>query len=198
MAAYTAQDLSLTHRGRPAEVEQTWKTLLPLCLSYARCTKDLPHLDGLRSYLSSTIASAICNHVAMRFQPGAATNHDSPQDTTQPKTTATDSQKAYNFELLADHTMKAKQHFQDARIALPVEDLQTGYKKTYAARETNTKLVTAPEKVVGSRMSGPYFLPLGIDTTPIQAVRFGLAFLKEYCEKEGLQFGLRVNLDGVE
>ena len=60
MAAYYAQDLSLNLRGRAGEVEQTWKTLLPLCLSYARFTKDFTHLDGLRSYLSCVIASTIC------------------------------------------------------------------------------------------------------------------------------------------
>jgi hypothetical protein len=190
MAAYTAQDLSLTLRGRAGEVEQTWKTLLPLCLSYARCTRDFQHLDGLRSYLSSTIASAICSHVAQRFNP-APNTHDSPHDS-QPKT------DAYNFGLLADHTLKVNKHFQDARIALPLEALQEKYRKTYASREANNKLAGVPEKVVGSRMSGPYFLPLGTDTTPIQAVRFGLRFLAEYCEKEKLEYSLRVNLDSAD
>lgn len=89
-------------------------------------------------------------------------------------------------------------HYQDARIALPVEDLQTIYKRTWAGRETNAKLVKEPERVSGARMSGPYFLPISIDTTPIQAVRFGLKFLSEYCEKEGLKYTLRVNLDKPE
>jgi hypothetical protein len=194
MAAYTAQDLSLTLRGRPAEVEQTWKTLLPLCLSYARCTKDFQHLDGLRSYLGSTIASAICSHVAQRFQPGAPTSHDSPQDEVKKE----GGRDAYNFALLADHTLKAKTHFQDARAALPLEDLQSMYKKTYAARESDGKLAGLTEKVSGRSMAGPFFLPLGGDTSPIQAVRFGMVFLKEYCEREGLVYSLRVNLEGVE
>jgi hypothetical protein len=196
MAAYTAQDLSLTLRGRPAEVEQTWKTLLPLCASYARCTKDFQHLDGLRSYLSASIASAICTHVAQRFTP-AANTHDSPQDSV-PKTGGAEGRDSYNFALLADHTLKTNKHFQDARIALSMEELQSQYKKTYASREKDDRLACVPEKVTGSRMSGPYFLPLGTDTSPIQAVRFGLRFLGEYCEREGLGWKCRVDLEGLE
>ena len=193
MAAYFAQDLSLNLRGRAGEVEQTWKTLLPLCLSYARCTRDFQHLDGLRSYLSSVIASAICTHVSQRFS--SSKSHDSPQDINQPESGR---QHVENFALLSDHTLKMNRHYQDARIALPFEELQSTYKKTYAGREVNAKLAREPEKVSGARMSGPYFLPLGIDTTPIQAVRFGLKFLQEYCEKEKLEYSLRVNLDRPE
>lgn len=189
MAAYYAQDASLNLRGRPAEVEQTWKTLLPLCLSYARVTKAFTHLDGLRSYLSSVIASAICTHVSQRIAPS-----DSPHD---------DHVKQHsflvaNYALLSDHTMKMNQHYQEARVALPFEDIVSSYKKTYAARETNARMAKEPEKIVGARMSGPYFLPLANDTTPIQAVRFGLQFLAEYCEREKLEYALRVHLDKTE
>lgn len=196
MAAYYAQDLSLTLRGRAPEVEQTWKTLLPLCLSYARSTKEFKHLDGLRSYLSSVIASAICTHVSQR----AATSrpHDSPQDVPHADLAKQHAALTSNFALLSDHTAKMTQHYQDARIALPFEDIQSTYKKTFAAREHNAKLATEPEKVNGARMTGPFFLPLSNDTTPIQAVRFGLKFLAEYCEKEKVDYVIRVNLDKPE
>lgn len=69
------------------------------------------------------------------------------------------------------------------------------YKKTWLGREANSRLIKEPEKVSGARLSGPYFLPISSDTTPIQAVRFGLKFLGEYCEREGLKYSLRVNLD---
>jgi len=196
MAAYYAQDLSLSLRGRAGEVEQTWKTLLPLCLSYARSTKDFQHLDGLRSYLSSVIASAICTHVSQR---GANPKlHDSPQDISHAELAKQHASIAENFALLSDHTLKMNRHYQDARVALPMEDVQTVYKKTYAGREANTKLAKDAEKVSGVRMSGPYFLPLSTDTTPVQAVRFGLKFLSEYCEKEKIEYKLRVNLDKPE
>lgn len=196
MAAYYAQDLSLNLRNRAGEVEQTWKTLLPLCLSYARSTKEFAHLDGLRSYLSSVIASTICTCVAQRSSATKA--HDSPQDVAHAQLAKEHTSLAENFALLSDHARKMVVHYQDARIALPVEDLETIYKKTWAGRETNAKLVKEAEKVSGTRMSGPYFLPISNDTTPIQAVRFGLKFLSEYCEKEGLKYSLRVNLDKPE
>lgn len=196
MAAYYAQDLSLNLRGRAGEVEQTWKTLLPLCLSYARSTKDFQHLDGLRSYLSFVIASAICSLISQR---GSNTKlHDSPHDVAHAELAKQHTSIAENFALLADHTLNMHRHYQDARIALPFEDLQAVYKKTYAAREENAKLSRDAEKVSGARMSGPYFLPLSCDTTPIQAVRFGLQFLAEYCEKEKIEYSPRVSLDKPE
>lgn len=196
MAAYYAQDLSLNLRNRLGEVEQTWKTLLPLCLSYARCTKDFAHLDGLRSYLSSVIASTICTCVAQRSSSTKA--HDSPQDVAHAQLARENTSLVENFALLSDHTRKMVAHYQDARTALPVEDLQMMYKKTWAGREMNAKLIKEPEKVSGARMSGPYFLPISNDTTPIQAVRFGLKFLSEYCEKEGLKYSFKLNLDTPE
>lgn len=196
MAAYYAQDHSLHLRGRPGEVEQTWKTLLPLCLSYARSTKEFRHLDGLRSYLGAVIASAICTHVSQR----AATSrpHDSPQDVAHAELAKQHTSLVENFALLSDHTMKMHRHFTEGRITLPMEDLQNVYRKTWAARETDVKLIRQPEKISGARMSGPYFLPLSVDTTPIQAVRFGLRFLNEYCEKEKLDYNQRVTLDNPE
>lgn len=90
--------------------------------------------------------------------------------------------------------MKMNQHYADARIALPAEDIQSLYRKTFAGREANTKIAKEPEKIQGKSMVGPYFLPISNDTTPIQAVRFGLKFLSEYCEKEKLEYSLRVDL----
>jgi len=196
MAAYYAQDASLNLCGRLGEVEQTWKTLLPLCLSYARSTKDFKHLDGLRSYLSSVIASAICTHVSRRV--ATSRPYDSPQDVPHADLAKQHAALVSNFALLSEHTMKMNQHYQEARIALPFEDIQSMYKKAFASREANAKLAKEPERINGARMSGPYFLPLSNDTTPIQAVRFGLKFLDEYCEKEKLEYSLRVNLDKPE
>jgi hypothetical protein len=175
VAAYYAQDASSHSRGRGSDVESTWKTLLPLCISYARITKDFQHLDGLRSYLSYVIATAICTHVSQR---------------------ALDASTAVaNLALLADHTKHANQHFNDARNALGYQDIQSHFKKTFAAREEDAKLCKAHETIVGARLAGPFFLPIGNDTTPIQAVRFGLKFLAEYCEKEKLEYTLRLNLE---
>jgi hypothetical protein len=196
MAAYHAQDASLNLRGRPGEVEGTWKTLLPLCFSYARSTKDFKHLDGLRSYLSSVIAANICTSVSQR----AATSrpHDSPHDVPHADPAKAHAALMSNFAILSEHTRQMSQHYQDARILLPFEDIQTMYKKTFAGREANAKLAKEPEKVNPARMSGPYFLPISADTTPIQAVRFGLRFLAEFCEKEKLNYHPRVNLDRAE
>jgi len=196
MAAYHAQDLSLHLRGRLGEVENTWKTLLPLCVSYAIRTKDFPHLDGLRSYLSAAISAAICTHVAPRAPRPKA--HDSPQDAPHTELAKQYASQFENFQLMADHYQKLLRFTSDSRLTLPVDDIQKFYPKTWAGRETSTKAVKEPEKVSGLNLSGPYFLPIGTDTPPIQAVRFGLKLLGEYCDKERLEYTLRVSLEKPE
>lgn len=196
MAAYHMQDLCLQLRGRPAEVENTWKTLLPLCASYARLTKDFRSLDGFRSYLAAVIAGGICTHLAQRAPNPKA--HDSPHAPPPTDSATQRSQATENFALLSDHYMQMHRHTQDARIALPMDDMQKLFPRTWAGAEANAKLAKVPEKVNGVKISGPYFLPIANDTTPIQAVRFGLKFLHEYCEKEGLDHPIRINLDRPE
>jgi hypothetical protein len=201
MAAYHAQDLSLTLRGRACEVEQTWKTLLPLCLSYARCTKPFAHLDGLREYLSSIIGSTICTYVSQRAglplisttgKPADSPHDLSPADLARHHAFLTD-----NFALLADHTRKTAQHYADARAVLPFETITSAYPKTYAARDTSREVDREKERSA-TRLSGPYMLPLASDSSAIQGVRFGLRFLEEYCEKEGVGYRVRLNLDRPE
>ncbi|KAF2182716.1 hypothetical protein K469DRAFT_690466 [Zopfia rhizophila CBS 207.26] len=188
MAAYHVQDISLNLRGRPGEVENTWKTLLPLCMSYMVRTKDFPHLEGLRLYLSAVISASICGLVALRSRARA---HDSPHDTPHPE-------PAPNLHLLSDHYIKLLRSSQDAKLALSPDDIQNLYPKTYAGREAVAKPTKELGKLSCGNLTGPYFLPLGIETTPIQAVRFGLKFLSEYCEKEGLGYAIRVSLEKPE
>lgn len=196
MAAYHAQDVSFTLRGRPVEVDATWKTLLPLCVSYARLTKDFPHIDGFRSYLGAVIAAHICTLLAPRAPNVGAKPHDSPHELSQAELAKQHTHLTENFACLSQHYMHLLRHTQDARALLPTEELRKQYQKTWAGAEANTKIAKVPEK--SAKLSGPYFLPIQNDTTPIQAARFGLSFLAELCEKERIDHVLRVNLDKVD
>lgn len=196
MAAYHAQDQSLQLRGRSGEVEGTWKTLLPLCSSYGRLTKDFQHLEGFRSYLGAVIAANICTLVASRA-PSSKT-HESPHELSVTELTKQHSQLTENLALLSDHYQKLHRHTQDARVTLPTVELEKQYSKTWAGAEWDAKLAKVPEKINAAKLSGPYFLPIQNDTTPIQAVRFGLKFLAEYCEKERVGHKLKTNLDRPE
>lgn len=196
MAAYGAQDQSHQLRGRPGDVEGTWKTLLPLCMSYAVRTKDFPHLEGLRLYLCAVICAAICAQVAPRSARLKA--HDSPQDSSQSELAKQNAQLSENFATMSENYIKLVKATQDARIVLSTEDIQKHYPKTWADRELDAKLSKAPERCIAGNLSGPYFLPIQNDTTPFQVVRFGLKFLSEYCAKEKLSYSLRVSLEKPE
>ncbi|KAF2660132.1 hypothetical protein K491DRAFT_701740 [Lophiostoma macrostomum CBS 122681] len=196
MAAYHAQDQAYSLRGRLGDWEGTWKTLMPLCASYAQRTKDFPHLDGLRLCLSAVISATICNHIAQRAQRSKA--HDSPQGQPQPEPSKTTGQTSDNFALLADQYMQLVRFTQETRAVLPLDNIRKFFPETYAGRELDSGMAKGAEKFVGGNLSGPYFLPVQSDTTPLQAVRFGLKFLGEYSDKEELNHDLRVNLGRPE
>lgn len=193
MAAYTAQDRSNQLRGRAGDVEGTWKTLLPLCVSFGRFTQGMTYLDGLRLHLSAVIAASICTQVALRAPRSDA--HDSPQDASQSELAKQNSSLLKNFALLSEHHIKLQRYTQESRTILPAEDIQKHFPKTWTGRESMANIPKEGEKFRGGKLSGPYFLPIQNDTTPIQAVRFGLRFLSEYCDTERLDYKLRVSLD---
>ncbi|PSN60315.1 hypothetical protein BS50DRAFT_215443 [Corynespora cassiicola Philippines] len=196
MAAYYAHDASQNMRGRPVDVDNTWKTLWPLCNISSRNTKDFLPLDGLRSYLSAVICATICTHMAPRV-PRPST-HGSAQDIPHTELVKQHNVLTENFTMLSEYYMRSLRAFQEARVALPFDEMPKAYPKTWAGRETNAKLALEKENISATKLSGPYFLPIQNDTTPLQAARFGLKFLEEYCEKERLPYNIRVNLDRPE
>lgn len=187
MAGYYVQDVLRLR----SEVDNTWKTLLPFSMSYSACTRQFKHLEGLRLYLSVIVASCVSGAICLRSRPLA---HDSPPDHGPPAS----SDPTASLTVLSDHVMKMLRFASEARQALPIEDVMTCYPETWAGRETVANPSKDGAKIVGDSLAGPYFLPIGIDTSPIHGVRFGLAFLKEYCRKEGLQYEFKVNLEGAE
>jgi hypothetical protein len=187
MASFGVKDLSHCLTGRPITVDNTWLSLVPLTDTYVSLTGPLPHLEGLRQYLLSVIRGTVCYILARHpSEKSQELSQDTTNNARRPKNPPTVSE---NFQFLVKATV-------DASIALPLEDIQAHYPKTWKGRETDMKLKKVPEKP-GNLSSGPYFLPISVDTTPFQAVQFGLAFLAEYCEKEKLDYKLRVSLDRV-
>lgn len=178
ISAFGAQDLE-----RRSSVESTWKTMLPITFQYEYFTKQLPVLDGFRHYLCLVMSSTVADHVTSRVEREKA--HDSPQATPQ-------SRSADNAALLAESFRFVNEALMHARATLSYDVLQKDFPKTFAGRETNYKRQREPETFSAN---GPYFLPIGTDTTPLQAVRFGLRFLREYCEKEKIDYVFRLKLE---
>jgi hypothetical protein len=123
---------------------------------------------------------------------------DLPQDPSQPGFTKQVALLADNAALLSDNYQRLLKATQDARVSLPFEAIQKSYPETWNGREPDARLSKAPEMITTGSLAGPYFLPIQNDTTPFQAVRFGLKFLSEYCAKEKLNHSLRVNLEKPE
>lgn len=76
-----------------------------------------------------------------------------------------------------------------AEEKLDIDMLQETFPKSWKDR---TKKLAAGERLDPTRLGGQYKLPLGLATTPIRAARAGNAMLREWMEKERLQYTLKL------
>jgi hypothetical protein len=206
MLAYGLVDAGRKIDRRSAEIETTWLTLLPLFKHLGGSTKASGSLEGLRLHLGVTITARIqsvladrigrVNSASMTAPTPASTSHegrdksDSPND---PFTTSAASTK--DQTMLAENYTQLGKIVRDARSKLPVKDIISAFPKTWekgATGATDGEETLLKEGSVDCK--GKFWLPVGIDTTPVQAVRFGLCALEEWVKRERLEYEVQVKL----
>ncbi|KAF2197333.1 hypothetical protein GQ43DRAFT_475535 [Delitschia confertaspora ATCC 74209] len=204
VASFYLTDVQWTIQGRPGAGPNNWVTLMPLLGSYWNCCKNFAHLEGLRLHLLTVITSVVCG-ILSKSRSGA---HDSPQD--QPridaaKTLWTDVARTLGIdaarsplEIISEQVISLHRFATDARMALSVDDIMKHYPKTWTGRETVVKSAKDQDKIKMGKLAGPYCLPIAADTPPIQLVRFGYKFLKEYAAKEGVKYDFRLDSEMLE
>lgn len=81
----------------------------------------------------------------------------------------------------------------EVEIKLDVDTLQDTFPRTWARRERGT--LSPPNLEPRAGLMVPYKLPIGIQTSPLRAVRAVYSMLEEWLEKqEGLEYGLKLKL----
>jgi hypothetical protein len=81
----------------------------------------------------------------------------------------------------------------DGSRQLSPEVLRRDYPHTWGKRTTDSSARLA-EKVSPGRIPADFYLPMDSNTTPFEAVRFGVAFLREWAEREGVDWKTRIDL----
>lgn len=207
MIAFASSDSSRRLKGRGADVDATWKTLLPLFRQLRADMAHYRHLDGLHCYLgiaiNSRIAGVITDRMSRSINPGAVAA-DSPQSTIE--NAANGSAESNATKTLVDAVRALMECSREAACRFSIEDIQRTFKSTWDKRwqdgregvAHNGKASLENELLVNDKgeasLSGKYPVPIGIEASPIQAVRFGVAIIKEFIRNEELGYEPRVRI----
>ena len=145
-----------------------WRSLTPFCSFVAKATQDFAALSGLTSSLSVVILAHIIE-IAARH-PSEGPSRESMIEL---------SGALHKAAMAADEN-------------LDIDTLMSTFPKTWAGRSRTavaTELGSEPRKLL---QGGGYRLPLGVQTDALQATRAGLAMLKEWLAKEGVEYDFKL------
>ncbi|OMP85723.1 hypothetical protein BK809_0004394, partial [Diplodia seriata] len=186
MTAYYSSDYKAHLSHHPTDLNASWRTLFPLFRFFKNNCQEFPHLEGLRLQLGAIICGRITTIVAAQrpSQPGDGGDKNA---FTAEKALSTMSEYMQNMVALVA----------ESRSKLPFEDLIAHYPKTWDGRARGEDVEGDPrswEKLEVGSLEGNYHLPLGPDTSPIQAVRMGIVFLNEWMVKEHVDYKLQIRL----
>jgi hypothetical protein len=146
---------------------RSWRSLTPFCSFVAKATQDFSALNGLNSSLSVVIHAHILD-IAARY-PSEGPSRDSLIEL---------SGALHKAAVAADEN-------------LDIDTVMATFPKTWAGRSKTvvTELGGEPRKLL---QGGGYRLPLGVQTDALQATRAGLAMLKEWLAKEGVEYDFKL------
>ncbi|KAF2491576.1 hypothetical protein BU16DRAFT_565276 [Lophium mytilinum] len=174
MIAFHAGDASQHVQSRPPNIDNTWRTLLTLTHSFKPRTVPYRDLENLRITLASIIATRIANQP----RPSNISN----------MTTAEAAQAYYNLNKDMNSVMRLSA---EATTALPTSTIIEKYPQTWELRSRATPQAFQ-QKDFGNHgeLTGPFWLPIGPCTFPIHGVRFGIAYMNEFMEHKGTDYGM--------
>lgn len=168
LLAFTCSDRAALAEKKSIPM-RPWRSLTPFCSFVARVTQDFAALNGLASSLSVVIHAHILD-IAARY-PNEGPSRDSLIEL---------SGALHKAAAAADEN-------------LDIDALMANFPKTWSGR-SKTALAVAelggePRKLL---QGGAYRLPLGVQTDTLQATRAGLAMVKEWLAKEGVEYDFKL------
>ncbi|KAK7533832.1 uncharacterized protein J3D65DRAFT_458520 [Phyllosticta citribraziliensis] len=205
MAAYFCQDYRVHLLNHP-NTNENWRTMLPLFRYFKSGCQSFPVLEGLRLQLGAIISHRVATVVAQ--QSVSQTGHEGEKD--KDSQGSSFGAPGSTIQMSADKALAVMSEnvkflgtmLGESRGKLSIDDLIDHFPRTWDGRTRqgdSDSGATVPdmskwEQLSPGNLEGPYFLPLGVETTPVQAVRMGLVFLDEWMKREGVDYKLQLKL----
>lgn len=200
IVAFIANDRSKT-LSRQVVDSETWRSIIPYWRVVERTTAAYPHLHGLCLILGAvshdTINSLDLERLAVCPVPGEQSPVPTPgSDGNTVHSDRSKSQKREFFELksrLPENHKEANRLWLEGCGKLPDDVLAKEFPDTWTTRSRNY-IERGHDSFKPGHYAGAFFLPFGRTTTPMEAVRFGTMLLREWCDKENIDFKARLKL----
>ncbi|CRG86710.1 hypothetical protein PISL3812_03720 [Talaromyces islandicus] len=200
IVAFIADDRSKA-LARQVGDSDNWRSIIAYWKAVRVATKRYPHLRGLCLILGAVSHDAInsldMERLAVCSMPGEQSPVPTPGSDENPLNS--EKNKSHKKEFLELKT-RLPENFREANRLwlegcreLSDDVLAAEYPETWAKRSRNFA-ERGTNKLKAGRYAGEYFLPFGRTTTPMEAVRFGVALLQEWYKNEGLAFEPRLKL----
>ncbi|PGG97107.1 hypothetical protein AJ79_09335 [Helicocarpus griseus UAMH5409] len=178
-----------------------WRSIVAYWGAVKNITAPYPHLHGLCSILGAVSRDAIHGLDLERLAAITIPSEYSPAPTpgSDGNTVTSEENKKHQKEFselrfrLVKSYREANQLWLEGSRELSEETLSRQYPVTWSKRSMNFS-ERGREKLTLGMYSGGYFLPLDRTSIPLEAVRFGWAFLTEWTEKEGVKWKGRLEL----
>jgi hypothetical protein len=203
MLAYGMEDAQRKLNRSSSELERSWLTVLPLFHHLGSSTRYFQHLEGLRYHCGVAICARIQAVIAERFSrlsggPPSSQEHrdksDSPHSQ-DPFNAPNASSKLMEYHVTSWKNLTDYQR--EAGSKLPVEVIQSQFPHTWKARAggpRDSTFETLISKDGDVNCQGKFWLPVAVDTSTIQAARFGIELLKEWVKNDKLDYEVQVKL----
>ncbi|USW50026.1 hypothetical protein Slin15195_G033450 [Septoria linicola] len=167
LVAFTCADEAASSADpKQAPVYRTWRSLTGLYAFVKRLSDPFGPLSGLISSLGVVFNARVLEISTLLPEPPSQGS-------------------------LIDTAMLLHRAVASAEEKLDLETLQDVFPRSWKER---TRRLPTTDKLETSKFGGPYKLPIGIATTPLRAARAGHAMLREYLDKERLDYILKLKL----
>lgn len=189
--------------GRQQPDSANWRSILAYWKVVLNLTKPYRNLHGLCLYLGAISHEAIhsldLERLAASGIPGDHSPAPTPGSDGNTVSMTSEESKQYKREFsdlkarLPESYREANRLWLEGSRELSDDVLVRAYSATWGGQCRNYA-TRGTEKPKPGEYAGEYYLPLGRATTPIEGVRFGVAFLREWCEKENINWTARLTL----
>lgn len=202
MLAYALGDARRRLEGKACELYSTWISMVPLFHHLGGSTRRFADLKGLHAYLGIAINSKI-HGALIDKESRSSSNHLSAVESPQGGPASSEASSAGlasgvnpDVKNKTDSWKAIIEHSQEAKKSLPSRTLEKKFPGTCESGSLDGE--GDGEKLVGEKgeplFDGEYSLPIGPESTPIQAIRFGVSLVSEWCKVEKVQYEAQLKL----
>ena len=188
-SAYKSGDPKANRSDDPKQ----WRSILNFLSKKVRAeSRNFPHISGVLFQLEGIIRDTVHfyeetylknNPLSREFISRCA----DPPAQEDIASRATEYQRQY-IEMLSN-SQKSLSAWQAAKKCLPIDTLISDFPKTWSKRASSPGSGKGNDAVtIGTYGAGGFSLPLDGMSTGLEAVRYGLSILQEWCRKEGVQW----------